>query len=237
MPITWGPLGTTDGIVLCLDAANPKSTRSNDGWYNVAGEGNWEKVNVYDTNNRPTLGTKDGAACYIFNAIGQRFQSSPAGFVNPAATLTIETWVYPEANAAGSTADRMNIIRGNAGGTRAYMSYNMSNNRLSNYWYSSSSPGYHETVAFAPGRNVWQHLVAVWDGTTLKQYVNYENQGSVSTNSASSTFGTEIQIGYEPCCGERQFNGGIAMIRMYNRALSDAEVFRNFSSTKGRFGL
>ena len=237
MPIAWGPEAASDGLVMCLDAANPKSNKApGTGWYNVGSLGKWDYVSK--SQGSPTLGVKGGAQCIVFpNAIGTRYQSSPPGFQSPAATMTMEAWIYPEANATGSTASRMNIFRANSGGSRAYMSYNVGNNRLSSYWYNSSPAGYHETVSFAPGRNVWQHFVAAWDGTTLRQYVNYENQGSVSTNSASSTFGTEIQIGYEPCCGQRQFVGGIAMIRLYNRALSDAEVFNNFNSTKGRFGF
>lgn len=232
MPITWGPLGATDGLVLALDAANPKSNKApNVGWYNAGSLGQWEYV---ATGGTPTLGVKDGAQCMIFNANGDKFQSSPSGFESPSATMTMEAWIYPEADLPNA-GDRMNIIRAQSGGTRAYLSYNRSNNRLSNYWYSANPAGYHETVTYAPGRNVWQHFCATWDGGTLRQYVNYENQGSVTTNSAASTFGTEIQIGWE---GEgRQFNGGIAMIRLYNRALSDEEVFRNFNSTKGRFGF
>jgi len=230
MPISWGPLGSTDGLVLALDAANPKSNFNvNTGWYDVG-----PTRSYISRSGSPTLGTKGGAQCIIFDAAGDKFQSSPVGFINPTSTLTLEAWIYPEANLSGSS-DRMNIVRANSGGSRAYLSLNRSNNRLSNYWYNSSPAGYHETVSFAPGRNVWQHFVGAWDGSTLRQYVNYENQGSVSTNSSSSTFGTEIQIGWEGT--GRQFNGGIALIRIYNRALSDSEVFNNFSSTKGRFGF
>ena len=229
MPITWGPLGTSNGLILCLDAANPKSTKASDGWYNVSGL--WEKVDKIDS---PTLGIKGGALCYIFDSVGERFQSSPLGFQNPTNFLTMEAWIYPEADLPGA-GDRMNIIRTNAGGSRGYLSFNRSNNKISNYWYGTSVEGYHETVSYTPGRNTWQHFCATWNGSQIKQYVNYQYQGTALTNSQGQSFGTELQIGWEGT--GRQFNGGIAMIRLYNRALTDAEVFLNFNSTKGRFGF
>ena len=230
MTIVWGPIGSTDGLVLALDAANPKSNFNvSTGWYDVG-----PTRSYIGASGGPTLGTRDGAQCMVFDALGERFQSSPVGFISPAITLTLEAWIYPEAD-LGSPSDRMNIIRANSGGSRAYLSLNRSNNKLSNYWYGSDNDGYHETVSFVPGRNTWQHFVGAWDGTTLRQYVNYEHQGSVATNTSNSTFGTEIQIGWEG--NGRQFVGGIALIRVYNKALSDEEVFHNFSSTKGRFGF
>ena len=231
MALFHSPRSASDGLVMCLDAANPKSNKSvGTGWYNLAG--GWDYVSQSSS---PSLGTRGGAQCMVFDGLGERFQSSPSGFQSPSVYMTMEAWIYPEANLSGST-DRMNIFRANSGGTRAYLSLNNSNNRLSNYWYGGSpSNGYHETVSFAPGRNVWQHFCATWDGSTLRQYVNYENKGSVAFNSSACTFGTEIQIGWEG--NGRQFSGGIALIRQYNRALSDAEVRDNFHSTRQRFGI
>jgi hypothetical protein len=35
----------------------------------------------------------------------------------------------------------------------------------------------------------------------------------------------------------RYFSGRIAIVRMYNRALSDDEILKNYNAVRGRFGL
>jgi len=228
MAVAAGPDTSENGLVFCLDAANSKSIGNGTKWYNLTGVGD----GVTKINN-PTLSSKGGSACYVFDAAGERFQSTPSGFANIANYMTIECWIYPEPDI--TSGDRMNIIRANSGGNRAYMSYNKSNNRISNYWYGTSNQGYHETVSFTPGRNVWQHFCCSWDGSTIRQYVNYENKGSAATASQGQTFGTELQIGWE---GDgRQFSGGIGLIRIYNRALTDDEVKYNFNANRNRFGI
>ena len=56
--------------------------------------------------------------------------------------------------------------------------------------------------------------------------------GSVSGNAAT---GAAIQIGQEG--GTRQFAGGIANIKVYNRALSQTEVDQNFNALRRRYGI
>jgi hypothetical protein len=59
-----------------------------------------------------------------------------------------------------------------------------------------------------------------------------------SGNGASqgdATPGQNINIGRENV--DRQFSGGIAVVRIYNRALSADEVFQNFTAEKSRFGI
>lgn len=227
MALTHSPSISTNGLILSLDAENQKSVGNGVQWYNLVAPNGVTRISS------PTIGTKGGATCYIFDNAGDRFQSTPTGIPNPQNYLTLEAWIYPEPDI--TSGDRMNIVRANSGGNRAYLSYNKSNNKISNYWYGTSNQGYHETVSYTPGRNVWQHFCCTWDGTTIRQYVNYENKGSAATTSQGQTFGTEIQIGWE---GDgRQFSGGIGLIRIYNRALTDDEVKYNFNSHKERFGL
>jgi hypothetical protein len=33
------------------------------------------------------------------------------------------------------------------------------------------------------------------------------------------------------------FNGSVASVKMYNRALTEEEILQNYNATKGRFGL
>jgi hypothetical protein len=115
------------------------------------------------------------------------------------------------------------------------MSWNKSSQQMSNYWYSHPTEGYWESGA-AVNRNAWASFTCVWNNGAG---VAYQWTNGVKTTSGGTAGnagpGTSITIGQEG--GGRQFAGGIAFMRMYNRALSDSEVSQNYNVTKKRFGL
>ena len=150
----------------------------------------------------------------------------PAGGTN----LTIDVWIYPAASEL-TVGDRGNIVRA-TNGNAWYMSWNKDNSKLSNYWYGKTNEGYHESTA-AMTRGTWNNLVSVWSSSGLSQYLNNTKTTAVTSGTAANTT-NGITIGYE---GDgRQFSGGIASIRMYNRALSDNEVTQNYNAQKQRYG-
>lgn len=77
--------------------------------------------------------------------------------------------------------------------------------------------------AVAASAGVWNHVAAVYDGKTLKVYLN-----GIASSSISATFGLaenagNLNIGrFSP--GGGYFDGLIDDARIYNRALSDAEI-------------
>jgi hypothetical protein len=115
------------------------------------------------------------------------------------------------------------------------MSWEKSSGLLSSYWYSHSPEGYHETVG-STSRSTWNHWVAAWDYNSgrIFQYKNGLTSGNAATQ-GDATPGQNITIGRES--EGRQFSGGIAVVRIYNRALSGDEVFQNFTAEKNRFGI
>lgn len=215
----------TSGLGLYLDADNEKSTTGGD-WKSLVENTTFAKTGT------PSFTTLGGATCFRFNAVGQYFTGSP-GFTNsqpyPSTTLTMEAWIYPETEVIAG--DRGNICRINSG-SASYLSWNKSNRKLSNYWYNHSPEGYHETGA-AMTRDEWHHVCAVWTGTTLYQYTDL-TQTSVSVTGTADTTGT-VTIGWEG--DSRQFAGGIALVRLYNVALTQDQVIQNYTATRGRFGV
>ena len=82
-------------------------------------------------------------------------------------------------------------------------------------------------------RNAWHHVVGVWNGTQLHQWTDGVKTSVSTTSSTTNLYGVEMG---EEGAG-RQFSGGIAQARVYNRALTDAEVLDSFDATKGKFRL
>ncbi len=92
------------------------------------------------------------------------------------------------------------------------------------------------TTDSAVSTDTWTHIVAVWDGTTMLVYKN----GAVSSDTGSHTnapvYGTSaVYIGAENENGTIAsfFNGFIDDVRVYDRALTAADVAALYAYTGG----
>jgi hypothetical protein len=234
MATRYSPAIVTSGLVLCLDAANRKSySGTGTTWSDLSGNGN--DVYASTTISLAQFGT---AVAFNFDAVGKYFTRGPfygsSNFTNsPATDATLEAWIYPAASEL-SAGDRGTIIL-NVGTSGLYMSWNKSNQKLSNYWYSHPTEGYHEN-ADASNRLTWNHWCSVWNNTDgkLYQYTNGVKSASDGSSVGNSAGGTSLNIGQES--SDRQFAGGIAIIRMYNTPLTSVQVLQNYNATKSRFG-
>jgi len=87
--------------------------------------------------------------------------------------------------------------------------------------------------------NTWQHLVVTRINNTTNGWNVYINgtlklqQDSSNVTVPSDTTG--CRIGSWNHSTAREFNGQIASVRLYNRALSANEVLHNYNALKGRF--
>jgi len=209
----------TNNLEIYYDADNLVSTQDESQWYDISGNGR----NATKSGS-PTLTTLGGAKCWNFTSTGQFFDYNNS-FSNLTA-CTLEAWIYP-ASSEVSVGDRGTIIQGNI-----YMSWNKSNRRLSTYWYSTNNQGYHEPT-LQMNREEWYHLITVWTGTQLLQYIDGKLERTVNTT-ISNGYINRIRIAQES--SGRQFAGGIAMVKMYSDALTESEVQTNYNSYRNRFG-
>jgi hypothetical protein len=72
--------------------------------------------------------------------------------------------------------------------------------------------------------NKWQHVAAVMDGSKGYIYKNGVLQGSISTATPLPATAYNVIIGNNPT-NVRDFYGLIGEVRIYNRALSDKEIY------------
>ena len=74
--------------------------------------------------------------------------------------------------------------------------------------------------------DVWTHVVASWDGETMRLYKNGVEVGSLAKGGTLSTNPTvKVSIGNQPAgTGDRPFDGLIDDVRIYDRALSQEEI-------------
>ncbi len=138
--------------------------------------------------------------------------------------MTLEAWVRPTTT-AGSW--RSAILKETTGGL-AYSLY-AANDQARPAGYVHVGSDVASTASSATGLNVWTHLAVTFDGSTERLYVNGTLVTSVAKSGSMATSSNPLRIGGNTVWGE-YFAGLIDEVRVYNRALSAAEIQTDMNS-------
>lgn len=153
-------------------------------------------------------------------------------------THTIECWVYPTSNGVVATY---------TGITDPFTSYRFSGIEIVSgqvefgLWNGGSitSTGGTGTLSL----NQWHQIVLTYDGTTCKGYVDGFYVGGVGVTFRSQMDdGQNFYIAFGASCVTNQgdgtyFDGKVGTFRIYDGALTAAQISQNYNATKGGFGL
>jgi hypothetical protein len=82
----------------------------------------------------------------------------------------------------------------------------------------------------------WAHWVITYDGSVITVYENGVSKGT-KASSGTADFSGGIRIGSWTSSASYTWDGQIPILKMYNRALSFAEVRQNYNKYKTRFNL
>lgn len=232
MGLGHSPTIVMDGLVMCLDAGNPKSyTGSGSTWYDLSGRGNngtLENGVGYAQINGGVMsfdGSNDRVVTVTATTIGIASVSNP---------FSISLWFK-------TTRMTEQYIFDNYDGTTPNASSNISfrtdGGKIEIHITTVGAAALQYGSGYADG--VWHNAVVTWRGIPQVQsvYVDGNFLGS-DTKNLSGTFETDsaFMIGTRPS-GGGQFQGNISMCMVYTKELSAAEVAQNFAATRGRFGL
>ena len=220
MATSYSPKIITDGLVICLDAADKKSYGgSGTTWTDRSGQGNNGTLT-----NGPTFNSGNGG--YITFAGDDDhipFTCDDFGTDN-----TVEMWARWHGTGnrmfcAWSSCYDIWTIDGDLG-------FNTCGGDI--YGFSASSLA-----------NIWHHFVFVFKQQIQDNsiYINGVSQtlskkrGNTNLTSNRS-FNTNFRIG-SWTGGSYYYDGDMAIAKVYNRELTADEVLQNYNATKGRFGL
>ena len=161
---------------------------------------------------------------FSFNGSNDKLTLNTNTLLSGAQNYTIDA-VF-KISASGADYIFGNYGVGNYGGLEYYVFQNKLNNYISGNTQSATN-----LVA-----NQWYISSVVRNGTTITHYLNGQPDGS-STNGASITTNNPFTIGNGHNYTSEAFSGNIASVKVYNRALSAAEIQQNFNATRGRYGI
>jgi hypothetical protein len=100
--------------------------------------------------------------------------------------------------------------------------------------YESSAP-FGRFISLTDGQ--WHFIVSKREGTTHTIYGDGTTNATSGTVSSSPLNTSNILIGRSDQPGIESMNGNIAVVSLYNRALSASEILQNFNATRARFGV
>ena len=236
MATAYQPKIITDGLVLCLDAADRKSYGgSGTTWADRSGEGNNGTLlgsPVYSTTNSGTLTFDGSESDYATIGLGSDY---------PYPYHTFEIWVNTPA-LGGNNMDGLfglDYGRGVNIATNGNITYNL--------YYNMSSPN--TTIFTITTTNInavdgkWHHIICsrgttnyeIWFDGILKKTGG--NGGQPSWSGLNQWSGMAARIAENPNNVGYNYSGKIGAARMYNRQLTSAEVLQNYNATKSRFEL
>ena len=215
----YGPKIVTNGLVLCLDAADRKSySGSGTAWTDLSGN---NRTGVLT--NGPTFNSSNGGSVVFDGSNDCVVIDSNASILSTTAYTKI-AWFY-----ATSFATSNNIV--SSGGTGQHALWLAGSNKL----YSGHNGAWTTTVASNTtlSLNTW-YFGAVTFNTT-SGWVLYLNGIQGNTNASTTTFTGNGEISVGAYAGGNFFTGRIACALVYNRVLTASEILQNFNTTKARF--
>ena len=218
MGLSHSPRIVTDGLVLCLDAANRKSyPGSGTTWSDLSDRGNNGTIT-----NTPTF--SDGS--FTFNGTSQKVDCGNA--TNLQITVgSIGAWF-----AADATNSSYNGIIAKQTAWGLFVADNV----LNAYdWGNSTNRSTGRNV----GNNAWNHVMMTFTetvGTPSNNAIVYLNGIPILTTTIKH-LGQTATVQIAEANASQFFGGKISASYVYNRVLSATEIQQNFNALRGRYGI
>jgi hypothetical protein len=237
----WTPTRTsenivTNGLVLHLDASRYTSGTT---WKDLSPLGNDGVLT-----NSPVWST-DGGGAFSFNGSNQYVtMGSPVpASLQMTTSVTLSAWI----NTSTLTSNNLYEIVGCQYDTGTYKGCTIFiDTRTTPYtihFQMGNTAGWaaaNDSTCQEVPQNVWIHVAATWtNGQKGKVYINgfYNNGNDTSVFYGPLTYspsGQEYSVGRQSDIA-RYFLGKIAVVQVYNRALTGAEIVQNYNALAPRF--
>ncbi|MDO8566997.1 MAG: LamG domain-containing protein [bacterium] len=193
---------------------NWRTNKTND----MSGQGNHGTLVSMSTTTSPAVG-KIGQGLK-FNGTSQYINTADLA-VSPTTARAWGAWVYLEANTAA-----LKVPMAHYSGSNGYNLYVDGSEQVScGIGTGAHKSGYSSSVPL----NAWVHLFCVSDGTNVVTYKNGVQVNSILGGTIADPV-NNLYIGNAPDVSTRYWPGRLDDVRIYNYALSAAEVLRLYNS-------
>lgn len=246
MAINYNPKIVKDGLVFCVDSANPKSyPGSGTTWYDLSGYGNnatlsglfsynsseksfhFNSGSQIDGNGRATIN-------FPFPSLATPYTIETIFKINRYKFLSSYTNISAQIFSSGRTTGNYDEA--------FYLGRNNVNGEVANAglaWYDANladGPG-GNSYNFIYTGNVYHCSVTIENPGNIYFYINGEFSVSNTTNATDLRMDGEWSIANQPPGYDQGVDSNFYSVKVYNRFLSQDEIKQNFEATRGRFGI
>jgi hypothetical protein len=190
-------------------------------------------------------GTLQNGAGYASAVVSQGFNVSNGSYVdvpdnaslNPTAAITVSAWVNATSFGQLSAVVKKSDLSQTGGYTiemcdppASHICFAVSLAALNGGFSTVTS-----STSLQP--NTWYHVAGTYDGSAIRLYIDGILEASTPATGALATSSNHLNIGHDPSSpvdSRRFWNGIIDEVKIYNRALSAAEV-RTFGFMPGAY--
>ena len=227
MGSSYNPAIVTDGLVLCLDAANQRSyPGTGTTWSDLAGSNNGTLNNMED-NFDPA-----GKGSLTFDGTDEYINIGALSSLNGTSQLSVCYWLKK----AASNKDM--VVGSQQSSTNGFWLQWYSDGNV--YWNprNGSVVNRGHSLSYTPD---WVYLCGTYDGslgsTGLRVYKNATELSPSSTPTPPASLSSNAADLFRVGSLTNSFysTGSISNVSVYNRALTDDEVRQNYEATAGRF--
>jgi hypothetical protein len=205
--------------VLSLDAADYSGTGP---WIDSVGG------KSFTLTNSPTWSSSNGG---YFNFIPASSQYAICSTSLPSmSTWTVGVWHYYTGTETGGAPC---IVTETFVGGGINYSLGKNNGGFSSGFFNG---GWRVTDGYSLTPGNWYYIVGTYDGTTIKLYVNDTLVDSTNYTGTPTSSGAGIRL-MERWDLADYWGGGLAIVDIYDVALSQSEITSKWSATKTRFGF
>ena len=227
----------TDGLVFYMDAGNAKSfisgsTTVYDMIHYTVGtiiNSSTDATNIYST---------EGKGSWLFDGTDERIDCDTFTNIVGAGNLqnySIECWIkadgIPVAYDMG-WGSKTTSFNADPGGYGIEWHGGVG-------WYADGSWGSSRISPYTGNLNYtnWHNVVVTYDGSNVNLYEDGINESTAATTGDMYAAAEQLCIGGTGAPAGTDWDGWVTAFRIYNRAITDAEVLHNYNAQKSRFGL
>ena len=239
MAFTRGANVVTNGLVLCLDAANSKSyPGSGTTWRDLSGNNNTATLAFSGSSGALPVFNSTSGGTLVFNGSTSYCSIPNNSTLKPTTSITIEAFV----NIVTISPSYQWVMRTGWAGSPYFFGIN-ANGR---YILTINDQAGMYNSATAPLATIGDHhIVGTYNQSEIRMYIDGVNSGfSYAYTTAISSNSLPVMIGGGDLTGNGivdqqrwQQNNKIYNIKMYNRALNASEVAQNYNALKSRYNL
>jgi hypothetical protein len=231
----------TDGLVLSVDAGNIVSYESGSTTtYNLSGSSSSTTQGILTVNMSGSLINGTGydsgnGGSWVFDGVDDYISVPDNAVLNftGSVNLTSEVWIkfnqYKDISFVNAKGD-------GGGGANNYNYFFIGTN--TSFYFRFSDGTTTQNSPFITQTNLptgfWGHVVGVLDTTAIRLYLNGVEIGTATTRTINPKANNSSFLISSPSYA---LNGSVATSRIYNRALTAAEIQQNFNAQRSRFGI